>query len=65
MSKAVILLSGGLDSLVALGYTKEKYGIELALTFDYGQKSAKQEIETSKKIAEFYNIKHKVNKIFR
>ena len=27
-SKAVILLSGGLDSLVALGYTKEKYGIE-------------------------------------
>ena len=63
MSKAVILLSGGLDSLVALGYTKEKYGIELALTFDYGQKSAKQEIETSKKIAEFYNIKHKVIKL--
>ena len=63
MSKAVILLSGGLDSLVALGYTKEKYGIELALTFDYGQKSAKQEIETSKRIAEYYNIKHKVIKL--
>lgn len=60
MSKAVILLSGGLDSLVALGYTKDKYGIELALTFDYGQKSAKQEIETSKRIAEYYNVVHKI-----
>lgn len=63
MSRAIILLSGGLDSLVALGYSKEKYGIELALTFDYGQKSVKQEIESSKKICEFYNIKHKVIKL--
>lgn len=60
MNRAVILLSGGLDSLVALGYTKEKYGIELALTFDYGQKSVKQEVEASRKICEFYNISHKV-----
>ena len=52
MARSIILLSGGLDSLVALGYTKEKYGIELALTFDYGQKSASQEIATSKKIAD-------------
>ena len=59
-NKAVILLSGGLDSLVALGYAREKYGIELALTFDYGQKSAEKEINASKQIAEYYNIKHKV-----
>ena len=59
-NKAVILLSGGLDSLVALGYAREKYGIELALTFDYGQKSAEKEINASKQIAEDYNIKHKV-----
>ncbi len=63
MNKSVILLSGGLDSLVALGYTKEKCGIELALTFDYGQKSVKQELEASKKICEFYNIKNKVIKL--
>lgn len=63
MSSAVILLSGGLDSLVALGYSKDKYGIELALTFDYGQKSVKQEIEASKKICEVYEIKHKIIKL--
>ena len=39
MKKAVILLSGGLDSLVALGFPQSEYRIELALTFDYGQKS--------------------------
>ena len=63
MTRSIILLSGGLDSLVALGYTKEKYGIELALTFDYGQKSASQEIATSKKIADYYHIKNKVIKL--
>jgi hypothetical protein len=35
----------------------------LALTFDYGQKSANREIEASKKIADFYNIKHEVIKL--
>ena len=60
MPKSVILLSGGLDSLTALGVCKDEYGIELALTFDYGQKSAKQELEIYKKISEFYNISHKI-----
>jgi len=60
MSRAIILLSGGLDSLVSLGLAKDEYNIELALTFDYGQKSALQEIETSKNICEYYNIRHKV-----
>lgn len=64
-NKAVILLSGGLDSLVALGVLKkeEKYNVVLALTFDYGQKAASKEIETSKKICEFYKIEHKVIKL--
>ncbi len=61
--KSIILLSGGLDSLVALGVCNNKYGIELALTFDYGQKSAKEEISASKKIADFYKIEHKVIKL--
>ena len=61
MSKGIILLSGGLDSLCALGLAKDKYGIELGLTFDYGQKSAKQEIEASRKICEFYKIEHKIS----
>lgn len=61
--KSIILLSGGLDSVVALGAYKDEYAIELALTFDYGQKSVKYEMESSKKICEFYNIKHKVIKL--
>ena len=37
--KSIILLSGGLDSLICLGLCKDEYNVELALTFDYGQKS--------------------------
>ena len=60
MVKSVVLLSGGLDSLVSLGLKKEELNVELALTFHYGQKSAHKEIEACKKICEFYGIKHKV-----
>ncbi len=60
MTKSIILLSGGLDSLVSLGLCKEKYNVTLALTFDYGQKSAVQEIEASRKICEYYGLVHKV-----
>ncbi len=63
MTKSIILLSGGLDSLVSLGLTKEKLNVELALTFDYGQKSASNEIMASSKICEYYDIKHKVIKL--
>ena len=64
-NKSIILLSGGLDSLVALGYSKKHtdYNVELALTFDYGQKSVKQETDTSKNIANYYNINHKIIKL--
>lgn len=63
MTKSIILLSGGLDSLVSLGLTKEKLNVTLALTFDYGQKSAKKEIEASAKICEYYNVEHKIIKL--
>lgn len=63
MTKSIILLSGGLDSLVSLGLTKVKLNVELALTFDYGQKSAQNEIIASSKICEYYDIEHKVIKL--
>lgn len=63
MTKGIILLSGGLDSLVSLGVGIEKYGISLALTFDYGQKAVEQEISTSKNICDYYKIEHKVIKL--
>ena len=63
MIKSIILLSAGLDSLVSLGLTKDKLNITLALTFDYGQKSAQDEINASEKICKYYNIEHKVIKL--
>lgn len=63
MTKSIILLSGGLDSFVSLALTKEEYNVQLALTFDYGQKSAEQEIASSAKICEHYNIENKVIKL--
>ena len=63
MSKSIILLSGGLDSLVSLGLKKEELNVEIALTFDYGQKSVNKEIEASEKICTYYNIKHKIIKL--
>ncbi len=63
MNKSIILLSGGLDSLVCLGLCKDKYNIELALTFDYGQKEAEKEIISSESLCKYYNIQHKVIKL--
>ena len=60
LTKSIILLSGGLDSLAALGIAKDKYGIDLALTFNYGQKAADAEISASSEICKFYNIKNKI-----
>lgn len=64
-NKSIILLSGGLDSVVALAYCIEKtdYNVELALTFDYGQKSVSSEIKSSKEIAEYYGIKQETIKL--
>lgn len=55
--KAISVLSGGLDSTVATAYFSDKYKIH-AITFDYGQKSAAMEIESSRKICDFLDIKH-------
>jgi len=57
--KAVSVLSGGLDSTVATAYFKDKYDIH-AITFNYGQKSAKMEIRSAKSICEELNIEHTV-----
>lgn len=60
MTSSIVLLSGGLDSLVSLALTYKKTHKILALTFNYGQKSFQSEIISSQKIAEHYNINHKV-----
>ncbi|PIR32093.1 MAG: 7-cyano-7-deazaguanine synthase QueC [Alphaproteobacteria bacterium CG11_big_fil_rev_8_21_14_0_20_44_7] len=60
--KAVILLSGGLDSLTTFAIARDK-GFEcLALSFDYGQRHA-IELEKAKKIALIHAAEHKIIRI--
>ncbi len=59
MEKAVIILSGGPDS-VAVAYWAQEQGYEVsAITFNYGQK-AQIEIEKAEKIAKELGIHHQV-----
>lgn len=57
--KAVVLLSGGLDSTVSLAMAKEKGRECLALSFNYGQRHL-VELEYAKKIASHYHVAHKI-----
>ena len=56
----VSLLSGGLDSVVALAAAAREASPVLALTFDYGQPSARREIEAARKVAAHYSVRHEV-----
>lgn len=57
--KAIALLSGGLDCTVASSVYSKDYEIH-AITFNYGQKSFKQELTASKQICEKMGFIHKV-----
>lgn len=58
MKKAVLLLSGGLDSATTLAFALEQ-GFELyALTIFYGQRN-QIELKSAQKIAEHFNVYHK------
>lgn len=61
VKKVVMILSGGLDSTIAMRIAVEKYGAEnvSALTFDYGQKQ-KYEIEKAKQSTTYLNVEHRV-----
>ncbi|WP_394175878.1 7-cyano-7-deazaguanine synthase QueC [Guptibacillus hwajinpoensis] len=52
--KAVIVLSGGLDSTTCMGMAKEKEYELYPITFHYGQKH-NREVEQAKKVAEYYD----------
>ena len=57
MERAVVLLSGGLDSTTCVGIAKSK-GYEIyAVSFDYNQRH-KKELGNAKKIAAYYGVKN-------
>jgi len=57
----IVLLSAGLDSLVSLAMAKDQgYEIQLAITVNYGQQAANQEIAYAGAICDYYKIKHQI-----
>jgi len=56
MDKAVVLLSGGLDSTTCLALAQQKQLELYAISFDYGQKH-NVELEAAKKIAKKFQVK--------
>lgn len=59
--KAVVILSGGLDSATCMGLAQEQGYALYPLTFDYGQRH-RREIENAREVARHYGVaaRHKV-----
>ena len=55
--KALVLLSGGVDSATCLGLAVQKYGVAevSALSVYYGQTHSK-ELDAAQKVADFYGV---------
>lgn len=62
MKRAVLLLSSGLDSAANLALQGPAAGFEvaLALTVDYGQRSARREVERAVALARHFDVEHVV-----
>ncbi|MDO3681773.1 7-cyano-7-deazaguanine synthase QueC [Paenibacillus ehimensis] len=61
MKKAVVILSGGLDSTTCMGMAQDAGYDVYPITFDYGQRQ-RREIDNARQVAEFYKTanRHKV-----
>ena len=55
-SRAVALLSGGLDSTVAAALAAETFRLVRGLFYDYGQHAARREYAAAGRVAERYGI---------
>lgn len=58
--KAVVLLSGGLDSSVNLYETLQRYEVACVLTINYGQKALEQEVKSAKILCQKLKLKHQI-----
>jgi 7-cyano-7-deazaguanine synthase len=58
--RSVVLLSGGLDSVVNLKCAVDRGSIEVAITFDYGQAAARDEIRAAQECTAVLDVRHSV-----
>ena len=63
MSRAVVLLSAGLDSVVSFKLAYDNYDEILCLTFDYSQQAYSVEIDYAAKICAMYHVNHQIIKL--
>ncbi len=62
-AKAVVLLSGGMDSATAVAIAKADGFDVIALTFDYGQRHQK-EVDAARRVAKHFDVKdHRIVKV--
>jgi len=62
-NNAVLLLSGGLDSAANLAFAAQLESPSLAITLDYGQKAAAQEIHSARQLCDYYQVPHQIVQI--
>ena len=60
---AVVLVSGGMDSLVSAAIAYEKYENLAFLHLNYGQKTEERELKCFHEIADFYKVPKELRKI--
>lgn len=60
---AIVLVSGGMDSLTVAAMANDSYENLAFLHLNYGQKTSQKEKECFDKIADFYNIPHERRKV--
>lgn len=63
MKKAVVLLSGGLDSTTVLYWATKRHYQIFPLAFDYGQRHGKKELHAARKIARLNELSLKTIRI--
>jgi 7-cyano-7-deazaguanine synthase len=63
MKKSIVLLSGGLDSVINFKKAFDETDLAFILTFDYGQAAKNNEIEAAKLISQKFNVKLELVKL--
>ncbi|MCX7945273.1 MAG: 7-cyano-7-deazaguanine synthase QueC [Deltaproteobacteria bacterium] len=59
VDKAIILLSGGMDSATVLAMASRKYNL-IALHFNYHQRTEKKELWCFHQLCQYYNVEKKI-----